>query len=389
MGSFSYITFSDYPIFDIKNGYHEEIVNLVFQQSDYVCESRKLKTRNKLYWGDAYENESGSFEFKGFKQTVKICKQRLEIFGNSYKKSKADFNNAKKLAREREFYGFSLSGLTYDRYLEEIKNLIASKEKEYDGLFITLKDSLISAELWFYGQSLVCHLYSVLSVLPENEIVEYDLTDIIDGGWINELQAKSIEYEKVIILTEGKSDVEFISKSIEVLFPHLKDYYQFIDFDEYKVESNASALVKIVLSFAAAKVKHPIIALFDNDTTGIMEMKHLITKKLPNNIKVLKYPDIKIAKSYPTKGPTGNKNMNINGLACGIEMYFGKQVLTNENGLIPIQWKAYNEKEKKYQGEIAEKHFVQDSYRAKLKNKNLTELTEMTQLLLEIFNAYK
>jgi len=389
MGSFSYITFADYPIFDSKNWYYEEITNSLFQPDDFVCEKRKYSSRNRTFWGDGYENEKGSFEFKGFKQTVKVCKQRLEIYGTSNKKAKSYFSKAKKIARQEDIYSFSFSGLSYDNYLAEIKSIIEAKEKTDDQLFLNLRDSLISGELGIYGQALDCQLYSILSVLPENEIVEYDLTDVISGGWVNLSRVKSIDYEKIIILTEGKTDVEFISKSIEILYPHLKYYYHFIDFDEYKVESNASALVKLVASFAAAKVKHPIIALFDNDTTGVMEMKKLTSINLPTNIKVLKYPDILLAKKYPTKGPTGNRKMNINGSACGIELYFGRDVLTMDSELMPIQWKGFNEKENKYQGEIAEKHFVQEAYRKKLKNTSTKELTEMNQLLNEIFDAFK
>ncbi len=125
---------------------------------------------------------------------------------------------------------------------------------------------------------------------------------------------------------------------------------------------------QLVTSFADANVKHPIIALFDNDTTGIMEMNKLNTKTLTENIRIMKFPSISLAKKYPTVGPTGKKVMNVNGLACGIEMYLGSDILAKENRLIPIRWKNFNEKEKKYQGEIIEKAFVQDEFRKKLKN---------------------
>jgi HEPN/Toprim N-terminal domain 1 len=390
MGSFSYITFADYPICENKNWYHEEIVNSLFQSSNFICEKRKCITRNKLIWGDIYNNAKGSFEFKGFKQTVKVCKQRLEIYGASYKSAKSDFNNAKKISQKENCYDFSLSGLTYENYLSEIKNIINSKEKrDSRNLDLNFKDALISGELGICGQSHCSHLYSILCVLPEHEIVEYDLTEILFGGWVKEQEVKHIDFEKIIVLAEGKTDVEFISKSIEKLYPYLIDYYHFIDFNEYKVESNASALVKLVISFAASNVKHPIIVLFDNDTAGLMEMKNLTTKSLPNNIKILRYPNISFAKNYPTKGPTGNKRMNVNGSACGIEMYLGLDVLTKDNELIPIQWKGFNEKEKKYQGEIEEKQLVQEKFRMKLKSETMNGVTEINILLNEIFNAYK
>jgi len=389
MGSYSQMTFADYPIFDNKNWYYQEIVNSIFLPDDFICEKRKYSTRNKLVWGDAYKNEKGTFEFKGFKQTVKVCKDRLEIFGSSLNKAKKDFQQAKKISRQEGIYNFSFSGLTYEQYLLETKSIIDSREKSHDQLNTSFRESLISGDLGIYGQSTESHLYSILSVLPDNEIVEYDLTDIINGGWVEKSQIKHIDFEKIIILTEGKSDVEFISISIQKLFPHLKDYYHFIDFNEYKVESSASALVKLITSFTAANVKHPIIALFDNDTAGVKEMKKLTSMTVPPNIKFLKYPDIALAKNYPTVGPTGKKKMNVNGYACSIEMYFGVDVLTRNNELIPIQWKGFEEKEKKYQGEIADKNYVQESFRKKLQQTTMTESKEITELLNGIFNAYK
>jgi hypothetical protein len=389
MGSFSEIIFADYPVFSNKNWYYPEIVNSLFLPDDFISEKRKYSTRNRLVWGDAYDNEKGTFEFKGYRQTVKVCRDRLEIFGASSKKAKKDFQQGKKISRQDGFYNFSLSNINYDQYLAEIKSIIDSKEIRYDQLNEDFRESLISGELGIYGFSLDSHLHSILSVLPDNDFVEYDLTDVINGGWVDEDQAKYVDYEKIIILTEGKSDVEFISKSIEKLYPHLKDYYHFIDFDEYKVESSASALVKLITSFAAANVKHPIIALFDNDTAGLKEMKKLTSKAVPPNIKILKYPDITIAKKYPTVGPTGKKKMNVNGLACSIEMYFGVDVLTRNNELIPIQWKGFEEKEKKYQGEISDKNYVQETFRKKLRKTEVTDIEELNKLLYGIFYAYR
>lgn len=183
--------------------------------------------------------------------------------------------------------------------------------------------------------------------------------------------------------------MEFIGASIKKLHPHLFSYFHFIDFDEYKVESNASALVKLVTSFSAVNIAHPIIVLFDNDTTGLMEMKKLMQVQIPSNIKVLKLPDLKLAKRYPTLGPTGVKRMNINGLACGIEMYLGSDVLIEEEAYIAIHWKAFNEKENKYQGEISDKKLVQEKFRKKLKSEGSSNFEEMELILKSIFTAFQ
>lgn len=389
MGTYCSITFDDYSVFDYKNWYFQEIVNLIFQPEDFVVEQRKNSTRNKMVWGDTFDGDEEQYEFKGFMQSVKVCRQRLEIYGFSLKKVKKEFNQAKKIAKEEGFYSFPLSRVSFDDYQNEIRLIVSQKEKNYDQLYTNLKDSLIAGDLGIYGQSIECHIYSILNILPDDAIVEYDLSDIIQSGWVDDKIARTVDYEKIIVLTEGKTDVEFISKSIKKLYPHLKNYYHFIDFQEYRIESNASALVKLVTAFAAANVKHPIIALFDNDTTGLMEMNKLNTKYLTENIRVLKFPDISLAKKYPTIGPTGKKIMNVNGLACGIELYLGKDILTKEGNLIPIRWKNFNEKERKYQGEVIEKTFVQEEFRKKLKGSCKEDFLEMDCLLNEIFNALK
>lgn len=389
MGTYCSITFDDYSIFDYKNWYFQEVVNLIFQPEDFIIESRKNSSRNEMLFGDSYKEDEELYEFKGFKQNAGICRQRLEIYGASLKKAKNDFIKAKKIANEDGLYGFPLSRVSYDKYLHEIRTVISEKKEHYDPVSTTLKDCLMSFDLGIGEQSLESHLYSILSAIDDNAIVEYDLSEVIGSGWVDEEIARRVDYEKIIVLTEGKTDVEFISKSIEKLYPHLTNYYHFIDFQEYRIESNASALVKLVTSFAAANIKHPIIALFDNDTTGIMEMRKLSTTSLTDNIRVLKFPDIMLAKKYPTVGPTGKKIMNINGFACGIEMYLGSDILSKDNELIPVQWKNFNKSEKKYQGEVTEKKYVQDEFRKKLKDTQNEEYFEMNFLLNELFNGFK
>ncbi|MBK8328063.1 MAG: hypothetical protein IPL09_01000 [Bacteroidetes bacterium] len=59
-----------------------------FSSSGPSFRGKKKKTeRNKLEETHT-KRRKGTFEFIGFKQTVKVCKQRLEIYGASFKKSK-------------------------------------------------------------------------------------------------------------------------------------------------------------------------------------------------------------------------------------------------------------------------------------------------------------
>lgn len=390
MGSFSYITLDNYPVFDCKNGYYQNIVDLIFLPTDFISETRPYSSRNEIFWGDAYKNENGTFQFAGYRQIAKKCIHRLEIYGHSIENAKKDFSRAKKVFREEGNYDYyqykALSEATFKQYVDTLREILTVKQKKYNDVLLTLKDILIAGDLSFHGQSISHSLFTILSLLPENSIIEYDLTDVFEYADEKELSYEGIE--KIIILTEGRTDVEFISKSIEMLYPHISPYYHFINFDEYKVESNASALVKFVKSLIASNVKHPIIALFDNDTAGIMEMNKLKSIVAPRNFRILKYPNLKLAEKYPTIGPKGLKKMDLNEYACSIEMYFGEDVLVNGDDLTPVIWKGYNEKEKKYQGEILDKGRVQKAFREKLRNKK-GDFNDMDLLLKEIFSAFK
>ena len=60
------------------------------------------------------------------------------------------------------------------------------------------------------------------------------------------------------------------------------------------------------------KIKNRIIAIYDNDSAAVAELENI--KKIPANVKVIKLPNIDIAKKYPTIGPTDINYMDINGL---------------------------------------------------------------------------
>lgn len=283
--------------------------------------------------------------------------------------------------------------IKYEDYMNEIYSILKNKEMHYENDYSNFKDSLISNGLHFYCHDISSFLFSILYLVPDDTIIEYDLSDIVSGGWIKDDLDGDLDIykstEKIIVLTEGKTDSEFISKSIEIFYPYLHHKYHFLDFEEYKVESSASALAKLIKTFIAVGIKHHIIAIFDNDTTGIKELGSLEKYKIPDHIKILKYPNIYLAKSYPTIGPSGKKKMNVNSLACSIEMYLGEEVLKKDGEFIPVYWKSYDEKTKKYQGEITEKKYVQDTFRKKLKENNIVQFSDMDSILKMIFKAFQ
>ena len=176
--------------------------------------------------------------------------------------------------------------------------------------------------------------------------------------------------QKVIILTEGTTDREFLGRSLKLLHPHMAEYFHFFDFDLNRNNRQAGGvgnLANLVRGFASASVRHRILALFDNDTAAKEALRNLEPSLLSENIVVRHYPDLDIAEDYPTVGPTGKNTMNINGLAGGMEVYLGRDVLIDDNGeLTPVLWTSYSRSVGAYQGELLNKTKVQDRFREKL-----------------------
>lgn len=395
MGSYSNLIVSGYPILTQKNGYVDDVVNSIFTKNDFCTYDILNKDKNKLVWGDAYENDSDISTTICFKSTAKICKERLELFGINYESSKLDFEQAINSAILDETYDFLLNDkITFDFYLKEISSIIGLKLKTYGANYsINFNNYLQEFELIFESQNILCGLWSIFSVVEENSIIEYDLTEIINSGWINENVSENIDIQKIILLTEGKTDTEFIKIGINLFYPYLIDYFHFMDFENSRYEANASRLIHTVKSFVGSGIKNYIIALFDNDSAALKEINNLKYVKLPSNIKVFQYPNIELAEKYPTIGPSGNQIMNINGLACSIEMYLGKDCLSPNGYLLPIQWTGLVESINKYQGVVQKKDDVQNRFRNKIKEINNFEYDdsykELKMLIDLIVNAWK
>ena len=173
--------------------------------------------------------------------------------------------------------------------------------------------------------------------------------------------------ERVIVLTEGDTDRRFLERSLGLLRPHLSEFFHFFDFTQRRVGGGVGELANRIRAFAAADVRHRSLALFDNDTAARAALINLEANSLPDNIAVRHYPSLAIASDYPTIGPSGAATMDVNGLAGGIELYLGQDVLRDDEGAFsPVQWTGYNQKISAYQGEILNKKTVLDRFEAKL-----------------------
>ncbi len=107
--------------------------------------------------------------------------------------------------------------------------------------------------------------------------------------------------------------------------------------------------------------------------------------------KIKLHEPTRVLNSY---GPINNESTNINGRACSIELFLGKDVLLIDGEFEPIMWSGYIDKVKAYQGEIKNKGGVQKRFDEKIKKSEMTGIDsldnwEECNILLEsIFNAF-
>jgi hypothetical protein len=207
--------------------------------------------------------------------------------------------------------------------------------------------------------------------------VMQDVSALIAAGYYNDgeqicdskrlqLTRSYPENSSRIVLTEGSSDAGILRDAIRVLYPHLADFYSFLDFESTRSQGGAGHLAAMTKAFAAAGVTNRVVTLFDNDTAGRDAMRSL-HGALPPNIVILSYPAMSFLESYPTVGPGGLSMLNVNGLAAGLELYAGRESLTAADGtLLPVQWRGFNEALGQYHGEVLHKNDIQKRRRAKL-----------------------
>jgi hypothetical protein len=127
-------------------------------------------------------------------------------------------------------------------------------------------------------------------------------------------------------------------------------------------------VVKFLKAFAAARVPANIVAMFDNDAAGLAAYRQALSLNLPDNMTCIHLPDIELARAYPTIGPQGSHDADINGRACGIELYLGRSALLSNDALRPVRWTGYNHRTDTYQGEVDEKEAVQTAFLAAMQD---------------------
>ncbi len=426
MSHFADLEFAGYSVWEMKNVADPFIMEL------FTKEERQVYTKVED------DEEHTVFEYQS---TVRKFIQRLEILGYSLNGAKKSFEaGIEQLHEEMELTDSECKifcRFDYETWKECMQIIIEHDLSEYNVekqlpeldipehlqpyiLFILgkfeFKESGKLPEYYFTGSfvlgfsifgdqyhesySLFAEINdmfrAVLDACDPSERVNFDYSDLISWGTYDEEEDITEEPTKVIILTEGSTDREFLERTLNVLYPELSKYYFFLEFHSSNLQGGASSLVHLVKGFVGAGIFNKTIAILDNDTAAIDALRSLRDVPLPDKIRVITLPHLGLAENYPTIGPQGNLNVDINGLTCSIEIYFGVDVLSNAQGeLTPIQWTGYNKALQQYNGAIINKRQTQEKYRSLLDRVekgqigiNECDWSGMKEIFRSIFSAF-
>jgi hypothetical protein len=380
MGSYATISIGKYEYISLKS-YLSPLL-LIFNTWDRRIEN--------------YIEDDEEFTSYKYITSVKLAKQCLDVSGYRISKTKEKFES-NKLDMEHYFeyeydenmddaikkydfdnwylsikhfaHKFSSEGFPWD---DRDKAWINKIKKDNVSDFVVGQSFSINSDFYWGFPEESTDYWNVFRVIldafEDDEQIILDYSDLVNGGYCDEIQDENdFVSEKIIILTEGISDSEFILRSIKILYPHLRKFYYFMEFETMKVSGGVSYLTHYIKAFAGAKISNMIIGLFDNDSAPNDELRNLRGICLPPNIRISKLPEIDIAKKYPTIGPMQNQDININGMACSIELFFGKDILQQDDGTFtPVRWTGYKDRIDQYQGEIKNKDGLQRKFRHKL-----------------------
>jgi hypothetical protein len=204
---------------------------------------------------------------------------------------------------------------------------------------------------------------------PPDVLVTLDITQLVEGEYeSNEAEPDHfIGRVPTIVLTEGRSDARILREVVNVLFPEYGDFLSFIDYETANPRGGTDELVQFVKMFVGCGIKNRIVVLFDNDAAGHDALARL-GKELPPNVFPMCLPPMQTFGTYPTLGPDGLTTSDIDGRACSLELYLGRDALTDPatGGLRPVRWAGFAERIGRYQGQITGKGQVQDRFLAML-----------------------
>ena len=314
---------------------------------------------------------------KGYSRKLALVKPRLDLLGYTLENIKIIYESA--YTEYCDSMGeYADPVLTFEEYFNVFSKINLSKvntlteDDDWDfGEYVTkcifedkeiqrlLKKYSIGRKSGEFYENLPPRL--LVRVLCENPTakdlpLQWYMADHVENGWSKEedLSPKLEDKDKILIVTEGKSDTFILQTSINKLFPAISDFFYLIDMEENYPFTGTGNLYNFASGLTKIKIQNKTIIVFDNDEAGIFSYKKCKEKldAIPN-LKFYHLPNMDEFKYFLTVGPTGDSYQDINGKAVSIECFLDLDF--NSSKAPKVRWTIYNEKSNKYQGALISK----------------------------------
>lgn len=190
-------------------------------------------------------------------------------------------------------------------------------------------DNTSWSERSYFGAAInVLHPYFMLQILGQNAAnretdVLWQYGPLVEAGWAQESEfaGAARRNETFLLATEGSSDAHILQHALKLLRPEVLDFFRFIDVSERHPFSGTGNLVKFAEGLAKIDVHNQIVFVFDNDAEGVEAHRRVLALNLPVNMRAMLLPDLEAFQTFPTRGPEGAGQADINGRGAAIECY--------------------------------------------------------------------
>ncbi len=359
----------------------------IFQEQD----RKPVKSEQLDYSYYEHEDEDPTSAEMAFERPLKDVVPRLELLGFNLDRVRREYENvAESWRKERRSLSDEDSGPLPDlmifsefcRFATEhplssltdtfVSGFDVESEKMIHGRFAdqaavsripnyeSCDIQAFSERSYFGGLMNILHPYSVMRLLAEgngndNASVVWQYGPLVDAGWVTEAEfvPGARRTETFLIATEGSSDIHILKHALASLRPGIADFFRFIDVSESHPFPGTGNLVKFAKGLVKIDVQNQIVFLFDNDAEGLDAHQQLLALTLPPNMREARLPELEAFRAFPTQGPEGIQESNINRRAAAIECYLDPDV--SEYPTMRVRWTNYKNALGVYHGRLEHK----------------------------------
>ncbi len=207
--------------------------------------------------------------------------------------------------------------------------------------------------------------YTILRLVAQNPAaaglpVSWQFADVEEGGWARrDMFIRTVDQEnRFLIVTEGSTDATIVRHALNLLKPYVADFFDFVDMDKGYPFTGTGSLYNFTKGLIGISIQNNIAILYDNDAEGVFNFNRSLRLKVPDNMRILKLPDLPDLEDFEAIGPSGAHRSNINGRAAAIECY-----LDLRPGAA-VRWRNYHKELDIYHGELIGKGNVMKGFLA-------------------------